>query len=142
MATYFGLFIVSFLAATLLPGGSEIALTTALASTDKSVTLLIAFATIGNVLGSLVNWVLGRYFNHLQDRSWYPIKPDQMVRAEQWYRKYGRWSLLLSWAPIIGDPLTLISGVFREPLLSFVILVTTAKLTRYLVVSALVLQII
>ena len=142
MATYIGLFVVSFLAATLLPGGSEIALTTALASTDKSVTLLIAFATIGNVLGSLVNWVLGRYFNHLQDRSWYPIKPHQMVRAEQWYRKYGRWSLLLSWAPIIGDPLTLISGVFREPLLSFVILVTIAKLTRYLVVSALVLQII
>ncbi|MBO6917916.1 MAG: DedA family protein [Rhizobiaceae bacterium] len=142
MAAYFGLFVVSFLAATLLPGGSEIALTTALASTDKSVTLLIAFATIGNVLGSLVNWVLGRYFNHLQDRTWYPIKPDQMVRAEQWYRKYGRWSLLLSWAPIIGDPLTMISGVFREPLLSFVILVTIAKLTRYLVVSALVLQII
>ena len=142
MATYIGLFVVSFLAATLLPGGSEIALTTALASTDKSVTLLIAFATIGNVLGSLVNWVLGRYFNHLQDRSWYPIKPHQMVRAEQWYRKYGRWSLLLSWAPIIGDPLTLISGVFREPFFSFVILVTIAKLTRYLVVSALVLQII
>ena len=142
MATYIGLFVVSFLAATLLPGGSEIALTTALASTDKSVTLLIAFATIGNVLGSLVNWVLGRYFNHLQDRSWYPIKPHQMVRAEQWYRKYGRWSLLLSWAPIIGDPLTLISGMFREPFFSFVILVTIAKLTRYLVVSALVLQII
>ena len=142
MATYIGLFVVSFLAATLLPGGSEIALTTALASTDKSVTLLIAFATFGNVLGSLVNWVLGRYFNHLQDRSWYPIKPHQMVRAEQWYRKYGRWSLLLSWAPIIGDPLTLISGMFREPFFSFVILVTIAQLTRYLVVSALVLQII
>ena len=142
MATYIGLFVVSFLAATLLPGGSEIALTTALASTDKSVTLLIAFATFGNVLGSLFNWVLGRYFNHLQDRSWYPIKPRQMVRAEQWYRKYGRWSLLLSWAPIIGDPLTLISGMFREPFFSFVILVTIAKLTRYLVVSALVLQII
>ncbi len=142
MAAYLGLFVVSFLAATLLPGGSEIALTTALASTDNSVILLIAFATIGNVLGSMVNWVLGRYFNHLKDRSWYPIKPDQMDRAEQWYQKYGRWSLLLSWAPIIGDPLTLISGMFREPLISFVILVTIAKLTRYLVVSALVLQII
>lgn len=142
MATYFGLFVVSFLAATLLPGGSEIALTAALTTTQKSVVLLIAFATIGNVLGSLVNWVLGRYFNHLQDRSWYPIKPNQMVRAEQWYRKYGRWSLFLSWAPIIGDPLTLISGMFREPLISFVILVTIAKLTRYLVVSALVLQIV
>lgn len=142
MAAYFGLFVVSFLAATLLPGGSEIALTTALASTDNSVILLIAFATLGNVLGSMVNWVLGRYFNHLKDRSGYPIKPDQMDRAEQWYQKYGRWSLLLSWAPIIGDPLTLISGMFREPLISFVILVTIAKLTRYLVVSALVLQII
>lgn len=142
MSVYLGLFAVAFLAATLLPGGSEIALTAALASTENSVVLLIAFATLGNVLGSLVNWILGRYFNHLQNSSWYPIKPDQMSRAETWYQKYGRWSLLLSWAPIIGDPLTLISGVFREPLISFLILVTIAKLTRYLVVSALVLQII
>jgi membrane protein YqaA with SNARE-associated domain len=103
---------------------------------------LIMFATVGTVLGSLVNWALGRYFNHFQDRSWYPIKPAQMHRAENWYRTYGRWSLLASWVPIIGDPLTLISGVLREPLFSFLLLVTIAKLARYLVVTVLVLQII
>lgn len=142
MAVYLGLFAFAFLAATLLPGGSEIGLAALLTSGEHSIILLIAFATVGNVLGSVVNWVLGRYFNHLKNRSWYPIKPDQMHRAENWYRKYGRWSLLASWAPIIGDPLTLISGVLREPLISFLIFVTIAKLARYLVVAAFVLQII
>ena len=142
MAVYFGLFAFAFLAATLLPGGSEIGLAALLTSGEHSIILLIAFATVGNVLGSVVNWVLGRYFNHLKNRSWYPIKPDQMQRAENWYRKYGRWSLLASWVPIIGDPLTLISGVLREPLISFLIFVTIAKLARYLVVAAFVLQII
>jgi membrane protein YqaA with SNARE-associated domain len=142
MAVYLGLFAFAFLAATLLPGGSEIGLAALLTSGEHSIILLIAFATVGNVLGSVVNWVLGRYFNHLKNRSWYPIKPDQMQRAENWYRKYGCWSLLASWVPIIGDPLTLISGVLREPLISFLILVTIAKLVRYLVVAAFVLQII
>ncbi|MEP3196930.1 MAG: YqaA family protein [Lentilitoribacter sp.] len=142
MSAYFGLFVFSLLAATLLPGGSEIGLAALLTSGEHSTFLLILFATVGNVLGSLVNWCLGRYFNHFQNRSWYPIKTDQMHRAENWYRKYGRWSLLASWVPIIGDPLTLISGVLREPLFSFILLVTIAKLARYLVVAAFVLQII
>ncbi|MEP2980554.1 MAG: YqaA family protein [Lentilitoribacter sp.] len=142
MSAYFGLFVFSLLAATLLPGGSEIGLAALLTSGEHSTFLLILFATVGNVLGSLVNWCLGRYFNHFQNRSWYPIKTEQMHRAENWYRKYGRWSLLASWVPIIGDPLTLISGVLREPLFSFILLVTIAKLARYLVVAAFVLQII
>ncbi len=142
MGVYFGLFVFSLLAATLLPGGSEIGLAALLTSDEHSVLLLIMFATVGNVLGSVVNWCLGRYFNHFQDRPWYPIKPDQMHRAESWYHKYGRWSLLASWVPIIGDPLTLISGILREPLFSFLLLVTMAKLARYLVVTVLVLQII
>lgn len=142
MSAYFGLFIFSFLAATLLPGGSELGLAALLTSGEYSILFLIMFATVGNVLGSLVNWCLGRYFNYFQNRSWYPIKADQMHRAENWYRKYGRWSLLASWVPIIGDPLTLISGVLREPLFSFLLLVTIAKLARYLVVTVLVLQII
>lgn len=142
MSAYFGLFIFSLLAATLLPGGSEIGLAALLTSGEYSVVLLIVVASVGNVLGSLVNWCLGRYFNHFQDRSWYPIKADQMHRAENWYHKYGRWSLLASWVPIIGDPLTLISGVLREPLISFLLLVSLAKLARYLAVTVLVLQII
>lgn len=141
MTAYLGLFTLSFLAATLLPGGSEVGLAALLTSDEHSIILLIGFATIGNVLGSLVNWLLGRYFNHFKDRAWFPIKPDQMQRAEKYYHQYGRWSLLASWVPIIGDPLTLISGIFREPLFSFLFLVTIAKFTRYLVVTVLVLQI-
>ena len=74
-----------------------------------------------------------------QDRRWFPVKPAQLARAEAQYRRYGRWSLLLSWAPFIGDPLTVVAGVLREPLPSFLLIVTIAKGGRYLIVIALTL---
>jgi len=80
--------------------------------------------------------VLGRYIEHFRDRRWFPVKPAALGRAEGWYHRYGRWSLLLSWAPVIGDPLTLVAGVLREPLPFFLLIVTLAKLGRYLVVAA------
>lgn len=141
MVGYFGLFTLCFFAATLLPGGSEIALSALLVADKHSVILLIAIATLGNVLGSVVNWLLGKYVERFENRSWYPVTPKQMDKARTWYHKYGRWSLLASWVPIIGDPLTLVAGVLKEPLASFVIIVAIAKLARYLVVAALVLQI-
>ena len=66
-----------------------------------------------------------------RDRPWFPVKPDALARAEGWYRRWGRWSLLLSWVPVIGDPLTLVAGVMREPWWSFLLLVTLAKAGRY-----------
>jgi Predicted membrane protein len=97
--------------------------------------LLILAATTGNILGSTANWVLGRYFSHLKERRWFPIKKAQLEKAGHWYHKYGRWSLLLSWVPIIGDPLTLLAGILREPLPSFLAIVAIAKLGRYLAVA-------
>ena len=135
LMAYLGLFAAAFVAATLLPAQSELLLGGMIASGDYSIPLLILAATVGNILGSTVNWVLGRYFSHLKERRWFPIKKAQLEKAGHWSHKYGRWSLLLSWVPIIGDPLTLLAGILREPLPSFLAIVAIAKLGRYLAVA-------
>ena len=101
--------------------------------------LLIAVASAGNILGSCVNWLLGGFAERFRDRKWFPVSPQALDRAQGWYRRYGRWSLLLSWVPVVGDPLTVAAGVMREPFLPFLLLVALAKTGRYLVLAALTL---
>jgi membrane protein YqaA with SNARE-associated domain len=141
MMAYLGLFAVAFVAATLLPMGSEAFLVAMVLSDRYLLWALVLFATAGNVLGSVVNWWLGAYLSRFKDRTWFPANANQLAKAEQHYQRYGRWSLLLSWLPVVGDPLTVIAGVLREPLWRFILIVTIAKLGRYLVVVALALQI-
>ncbi len=135
VAVYFGLFGAAFLAATLLPAQSE-ALVVALLLSDYAPWLVLAVASVGNVLGSVVNWLLGRGIEQFRERPWFPASPAGLARAERWYRRFGKWSLLLSWMPIIGDPLTLVAGILREPFPVFLLLVTIAKVGRYLVLAA------
>ncbi len=137
---YGGLFLVSFLAATILPAQSEIGLAGLILTDDHDLWVLILVASLGNTLGAVVNWLLGRGVERFSDRKWFPVSPKQLDRATGWYHRYGRWSLLLSWAPFVGDPLTLAAGVLREPFWSFLILVAVAKTGRYLVVAALTLN--
>jgi membrane protein YqaA with SNARE-associated domain len=134
-AGYLGLFLAGFGAATLLPLQSEALLVGLLLSDKYSVWLLLSTATVGNVLGSLVNWWLGRGVEHLRDKRWFPVSPQAMEKAQKHYQRYGHWSLLLSWVPIIGDPLTLVAGVLGEPLWRFLLIVSLAKSARYLVVA-------
>ena len=136
---YGGLFLLSFLAATFLPAQSEFGLVGLILTETYSVPLLIAVASVGNTLGSVVNWLLGRFIDRFTGRKWFLASPAQMERACGWYRKYGQWSLLLSWAPFIGDPLTLAAGVLREPFGRFLLLVAIAKTGRYIVVAVLTL---
>jgi membrane protein YqaA with SNARE-associated domain len=136
LAEYAGLLAASFLAATVLPFQSEAVLFTLLLTKHYTWWTLVLVASIGNIGGSAVNWALGRSFAQLENRSWFPVKRDQIVRAEHWYRAYGRWSLLLSWLPFIGDPLTIVAGVLREPFPVFLALVAAAKTARYLAVAA------
>jgi membrane protein YqaA with SNARE-associated domain len=140
LLVYGGLFGIAFLAATILPAQSEIGLAGLIAAGDYSVPLLIVVASVGNTLGAVVNWMLGRGVDKLHDRKWFPVKPEQLDKATGWYHKYGRWSLLLSWAPFVGDPLTLAAGVLREPLWSFLLLVSLAKTARYVIVATLTLN--
>lgn len=135
LAVHGGLFLAAFTAATLLPAQSE-ALVVGLLLTDYAPWLVLAVASVGNVLGSVVNWFLGRGIELFRGRRWFPASPAALARAEGWYRRYGRWSLLLAWAPIIGDPLTVVAGVLRETFLVFLLLVSIAKIGRYLILAA------
>jgi len=139
MIAYIGLFGSAFIAATILPLQSEAVLVTLLVAGAHPVSVLIIVATVGNVLGSVVNWCLGRFLLRFKEKPWSPTSKDQLERAQNWYRRYGRWSLLGSWLPVVGDPLTVVAGVMREPLVPFLVLVTIAKGTRYLVLAALTL---
>lgn len=134
IAAYFGLFAAAFLAATLLPAQSE-ALVVGLLLSDYAPWLVVFVASVGNVLGSVVNWLLGRVIERFRGRPWFPASPSALARAERWYHRFGKWSLLLAWMPIIGDPLTLVAGVLREPFPVFLLLVTIGKMGRYLVLA-------
>lgn len=95
-------------------------------------------ASTGNTLGSVVNWLLGRFCLRWKDRPWYPAKPDTLEKATVWFNRYGVWSLLLSWMPIIGDPITLVAGVLKVHFWKFLALVAIAKTIRYMVVLGMV----
>ena len=140
IAVYGGLFLSAFLAATLLPGSSE-ALLTGLLIAERGAPLgLLLAATSGNALGSLVNWVCGRFLAAFRDRAWFPVSPRRYDQAQGWFERYGIWSLLFAWVPVVGDPLTVIAGALRVGLLPFLLLVTLGKLARYLLVAALTLS--
>ncbi len=134
MESYLGLFLSALLAATLVPFSSEVLLGGMAAAGNFSATGLLVAASAGNILGAVVNWALGRYCLHWQDRKWFPVSPKQLDRAGRWFSRYGFWSLLFAWVPIIGDPLTFAAGVLRIRLLPFLILVTISKTGRYLMV--------
>ena len=130
-----GLFLAALLAATLVPAQSEAVFVALILSGGHPLWLLLCIATAGNVLGSVVNWVIGRFLLHFSNRRWFPVSPRQMDRATAWYARWGKWSLLGAWLPVVGDPLTLAAGVMREPFWRFLLLVTLAKGGRYLVLA-------
>ncbi len=137
---YMGLFASAFLAATILPAQSELGLGALLILGEFPPFWLIFFASIGNILGAVVNWVLGRKFEQLKSKKWFPVTTGQLERASRWFQRFGVWSLLLSWMPILGDPLTLAAGLLGVRFWRFFILVTIAKISRYIVVAILVLN--
>ena len=135
---YLSLFTISFLAATILPFSSELMLASMLSIENYNRTLLITFSSLGNILGSVFNWVLGFYFIKLQNKKWFPFNQEQISKSSQWFEIYGKWSLLFAWVPIIGDPLTFVAGTMKTKFFIFLILVGIGKISRYLFISLLV----
>ena len=128
----FLLFVAAFGAATLLPLQSEAVLFGLLWDGNYTPFVLIVVASIGNILGSCVNWWLGLKIEYYKNKKWFPVAEDKMLKAQKIYQKYGFWSLLLSWVPIIGDPITLIAGLLKENFMRFLFIVSLAKIGRYI----------
>ena len=136
--SYLKLFIISLLAATILPLSSEIVLTTMLLTNLFEKNILLIVASSGNILGSIFNWYLGKKITIFQDRKWFPVSQEQLNKSQKYFQKYGLWSLLLAWVPVIGDPLTLLAGVLKVRFSIFFILVSISKISRYIFIIYLV----
>jgi membrane protein YqaA with SNARE-associated domain len=136
VALYGALFISAFLAATVLPVSSEAVLAGLVVSGRGDPVLLLAVATIGNTLGSVVTWILGRGIDTLRNRRWFPVTPDRYEQACRTFRRFGEWTLLFAWLPVVGDALTLAAGAARMNLGVFVALVAIGKAARYAVIIA------
>lgn len=127
------LFFSAFLAATILPFYSEVVMF-ALLRQGGDPLLLLVVATLGNTLGSVVNWWIGLYLLRFQDRPWFYFSSAQIARAQAWFQRYGYWTLLLAWLPVGGDPLTLVAGIMKIRLRVFLVLVALGKGLRYVAV--------
>ena len=131
---YLSLFFISFLAATILPFSSELTLAGLISTSNYDNLILLVVASFGNVLGSVFNWSLGFYSRNLSTKKWFPFKKTQIERSSKWFSKFGKWSLLFAWLPIVGDPLTFVAGLLRVRFLDFIILVAIGKVSRYLII--------
>ena len=131
---YLTIFFLSFLAATILPFSSEIGLASLLALDTYNNVLLLILASCGNILGSCINWLLGNYSRRFENKKWFPFNKKNLLKASNWFERYGKWSLLLSWVPIVGDPITFIAGTMKTKFKTFILLVSISKISRYLVI--------
>jgi membrane protein YqaA with SNARE-associated domain len=138
---YLTLFISAFISATLLPSSSEVFLITMITQAQANLWLLWLAATFGNVLGSCVNYWLGMQLLRFKDKKWFPVSQKSLNKAQKQFNKYGVYSLLFAWLPIVGDPLTVIGGIFKVRFSTFVLLVTVGKGARYLAIIALAISI-
>ena len=120
--------------ATIIPFGSEAYFITLLSLDKYNHFILFVVASVGNVLGSLFNWICGFYINFFIKKSWFPINNIIIDRGNKLFTKYGKWSLLISWFPLIGDPITFAAGTLRYPIIPFLVLVSIGKVGRYLII--------
>ncbi len=137
-----GLFLAAFIAATLIPAQSELVLVSLIVAGTHTVWLLLLVATAGNVLGAVANWAIGRFLMRFADHPSFPFSPKRVVQAQAWYGSWGWVSLFGSWLPIVGDPLTLVAGMMREPIWRFILVVTLAKFARYAALAAVTLSVV
>ncbi|MDO9240978.1 MAG: YqaA family protein [Methylicorpusculum sp.] len=132
------LFVSAFISSTLAPGGSEIVLGYLVLGGSYDVMVLVLIATIGNTLGAITTWFLG-----LCAAKKFPLEnllPKNKQRAIDWMRSWGKWSLLFSWLPVVGDGFCFASGWLKYPLITFVLFVTVGKFCRYALIAWLLVE--
>ncbi len=128
-----GMFLAAFLAATPIPMQSELAFL-ALAASGWALPGLVVVASLGNLLGSCLTYAAGRGLGDAGLWRWFRLPPEKLARAERWFSRWGRWSLLLSWAPG-GDVLVALAGALRMPFAVFLPLLALAKIGRYVALA-------
>ena len=127
---YLILFITALISATLFPFGSEALLIYDIKE-GYNIYLLLFFATLGNSLGSVINYFIGlKGEEYLINKNL--LNEKYILKAKTYFDKYGAWSILFSWLPIIGDPITFVAGILKYDFIKFLILVIIAKFSRYL----------
>ena len=129
---YLSLFIFCLSLGTFFPFASETYLSTLFLSEKYNNFILLIFASLGNILGSLISWIFGYFINYFMNKSWFPVNKYLLQKATSIFKKYGKWSLLLSWVPFIGDPIAFAAGTFRYNVLFFLTFVSIGKVARYL----------
>lgn len=139
LAQLSGLFVAAFGAATILPFQSEVVFVALQLAGSVPLAALLIVASVGNTLGSVLNYAMGRGIERFRHRRWFPVNAAQLARAQRWYARWGVWTLLMSWAPL-GDGFTVVAGIMRTPVWLFVLLVAVAKTGRYLVLAWLTAQ--
>lgn len=137
---YGGLFLNALAAGSILPVQSEALLSLFLVKQQGYAWLLVFFATLGNTAGAIINWWLGKKIETFKNRKWFPASPEKLERARGYYNKFGKWCLLFSWVPVIGDALTVMAGLLKEKLWVFAVIVGTGKALRYISIAILVLK--
>ena len=136
---YPALLLLSFLASTLVPLGSEWLLAVLLVN-DFDPSMVVAVATLGNSCGALTTYGIGLWGGPFLVQRLLRISPASQQRAESYFARYGSWALLFSWLPVLGDPLCLVGGFLRTGFWRFLLLVTTGKFIRYFLVAKLTLE--
>ena len=136
---YLALFLLSFLASTLVPLGSEWLLAVLLLNGFDPF-MVVPVATVGNSCGALTTYAIGLWGGPFLVQRLLRVSHESQQRAERYFTRYGSWTLLFSWVPILGDPLCLVGGILRTGFWRFLVLVSVGKLIRYLVVAKLVLE--
>ena len=134
--TYLILFLSAFLSATLFPLGSEVVLIINIKE-GYNIFLLLFFATLGNSLGSVVNYYLGlKGEEYLISKN---ILSEKYIEVfKKYFDKYGSICISFAWLPIIGDPITFVAGILKYDFKKFIILVTISKFLRYLFVAIII----
>lgn len=131
MPELLGLFGIAFLAATLLPLGSELVLLGFVTRYPELAIFGWGSASVGNTLGGMTNWWLGKYLLHFQDKRWFPVSQKRLHQVQRSIQRFGQPALLFSWLPAVGDALCLAAGVAKLPWLTSALWIFVGKSLRY-----------